>query len=405
MSKRGVRDSDQGHPPAERLLLTEAAFLSYDAKSPPGSRDPLQKRLLSWARGVASRLEEGHVFVEPFPVHAPSHDDIHFVRDATARAELDTYARDSIHQILAAPIEQRHAALSVTLSAEGVAVSVEVSPTAMFDVKNLRARLDDPVRALELVGVLESLAEPFAWRCGRDDETSLVGLGADELRACLERMQHANDRLWIGWRVPRELAVKHADELDEQLEDALVALSSIYQLVLWSRHNDLLGLVVERVSERNLRAKGEDATRRRPKSRNKSRSSSKPPPTIEEQSDDLATHDGEDAAPDDAQGNHAAEPAAWPLRRRAVMLPTRKRMAHATEVDLSAPIEKGTRVRVMGGPFTGMVGVVQEIDAKGGAKVMLGLLAARVPVKDLLASREGKERPKLSSSHRRFGRP
>ena len=72
-----------------------------------------------------------------------------------------------------------------------------------------------------------------------------------------------------------------------------------------------------------------------------------------------------------------------------------------TEVDPSAPVEKGTRVRVLAGPFVGKVGVVQELDGKGGARVMLGLLATRLDVKDLIASAEGRERPGLSTSHRK----
>jgi hypothetical protein len=40
------------------------------------------------------------------------------------------------------------------------------------------------------------------------------------------------------------------------------------------------------------------------------------------------------------------------------------------------------RVRIGKGPFAGKVGTVQEID-KGVAKVLLGLMAARVDVADL----------------------
>jgi hypothetical protein len=64
-------------------------------------------------------------------------------------------------------------------------------------------------------------------------------------------------------------------------------------------------------------------------------------------------------------------------------------------------IEKGTRVRVLEGAFSGKVGVVQEVDGKGGARVMLGLLAVRVDVKDLVRCTEGRHRPILSSSYRK----
>jgi transcription antitermination factor NusG len=71
-----------------------------------------------------------------------------------------------------------------------------------------------------------------------------------------------------------------------------------------------------------------------------------------------------------------------------------------TDVDPSVPIEKGTRVRVLAGPFANKVGVVQEIDGKGRAHVRLGLLGATLPLRDLVASAES-SRPRLTSSHRR----
>jgi ribosomal protein L24 len=64
-------------------------------------------------------------------------------------------------------------------------------------------------------------------------------------------------------------------------------------------------------------------------------------------------------------------------------------------------IEKGTRVQVLTGPFRGKLGVVQEIEPGGVARVMLGLLATHVDTKDLIAAAEGKDRPALASSHRK----
>src|SRR5208282_1812265 len=45
--------------------------------------------------------------------------------------------------------------------------------------------------------------------------------------------------------------------------------------------------------------------------------------------------------------------------------------------------ERGARVSVLKGPFAGKVGVVQELDGKGGARVMLGLLPVRLDLKNL----------------------
>ena len=59
----------------------------------------------------------------------------------------------------------------------------------------------------------------------------------------------------------------------------------------------------------------------------------------------------------------------------------------------------GAKVRVLGGPFAGRLGVISELDGKGGARVTLGLLSARVLLENLgLASDYA--RPSLKSSHR-----
>jgi hypothetical protein len=63
-------------------------------------------------------------------------------------------------------------------------------------------------------------------------------------------------------------------------------------------------------------------------------------------------------------------------------------------------LERGARVRVLAGPFAGKVGVVKDVDGRGRAQVMLGLLATRIDVRDLSTSNAGR-RPTLGSSHRK----
>jgi hypothetical protein len=63
--------------------------------------------------------------------------------------------------------------------------------------------------------------------------------------------------------------------------------------------------------------------------------------------------------------------------------------------------EVGAKVRALGGPFAGRIGVISKLDGKGGARVTFGLLSARVPLHDLgpfvLSAR-----PSLKTSHRRL---
>ena len=66
----------------------------------------------------------------------------------------------------------------------------------------------------------------------------------------------------------------------------------------------------------------------------------------------------------------------------------------------SETLEVGARVRVLGGPFAGRVGVISELDGKGGARVTLGLLSARVLLENLRPIGD-MSRPALRSSHHR----
>jgi hypothetical protein len=64
-------------------------------------------------------------------------------------------------------------------------------------------------------------------------------------------------------------------------------------------------------------------------------------------------------------------------------------------------MEKGARVKVLRGPFLEKIGVVAELDGRGSARVLLGLLSTRIEVSDLALVPEGRERPSLQTSHRR----
>ncbi len=89
------------------------------------------------------------------------------------------------------------------------------------------------------------------------------------------------------------------------------------------------------------------------------------------------------------EAGHARRP---PLRRRPI-LASRSRARGA------GAIEKGAAVRATEGPFAGQSGVVQELDGRGGARVLFGLLAVRVDLAQLVPA--SGRRPVLSSSHRK----
>ena len=230
---------------------------------------------------------------------------------------------------------------------------------------------------------------------------------ADDVRAILDDSQRNGRPLWIGWSIKREVALQHATELEEQLADALVALAHVYKLIAWAPDNDLAYAGRRRAWRAGL-ARNEERRERR-EERRKRRSTRKVPVRIEgsrREREDARRVVKDPEAPVSKRENvedeqkDAAPPRVAPPRRPVLPSTMRARGARVTEVDPKAPIEKGTSVRVLTGPFANKVGVVQSIDGNGRARVRLGLLAATVEIRDLVANTEG-SRPRLSSSHRR----
>ena len=398
---------------------------------PAAQRRALRNRIEAWARGIVPRLEELGLAIE---VVVPDEVDQHissraprsiaqrviFVRDQFGRSSVPRIAPD------VDPL-RGHAYLALTIDSVHVEVALEVCPEAEADVKNLRARLGDPTRLLELTTLFETLPQEFAIGViGVPSFPRAENASADDVRALLDDSQRSGRALWVGWSVKREVALAHSSDLDEQLADALVVLAHAYKLLAWAPDNDLIG-AGRRGAWRAGRARNEERRERGREERRKRRNVRKKPVRIEgtrrEREDarrllTVAEREGAGPASRASGARHVSEETAAtteagdrgregtrsvPPRRPMLQTMMRARGARpalSTEVDPKAPIEKGTRVRVLAGPFANKVGIVQELDSKGRARVRLGLLAATLDLKDLVASTEG-TRPMLGSSHRR----
>jgi hypothetical protein len=312
--------------------------------------------------------------------------------------------------------------LTLALDARShVEVALQLPPQ---DLPALRARLGDAERALELTTVIEALPEQFeTGPAGEGGGILASGASADQLRALLERVERKRQTLWLGWRVSRVAALAHAALLDELLEDALVALGGLLALVAWtpasaadprpvhparrdrSRHEKEPG-----AGKRSNGSHGNSATRgaeggpgpqrnkRRPRARVRNQGEGDPEGEPETERESRISATNEEAAPSKLPRVANLRVPLRPGFRPRALAP---RGSHESAVDPRAPIDKGARVRVLEGPFAGKVGVVQERDGRGGARVMLGPLALRLDLKDVVACAEGQVRPLLSSSHRK----
>jgi hypothetical protein len=399
--------------PDDTLHLTSADLDAYlpDRATSNAYTEPrlaLKQRMLGWARGVVARLAELGV-----PVEVAASDEhpslrngrrvdsqrVFFCRDTAARWEIER--RLDKARLLAGPLgdpapHQRHAFLQLRVDSQKVEVSAEIHPDAWVDLKNLRARLMDPALTLELVSALEALPEQFTIGLAGTESGRAPASRAtsDSLRELLALAGAEGKGLWLGWTVPRDVAVAHSELLDEQLQDALAALGTIQKLVAWAADNDLFDLGRDRGSRPDPEPERETATHaaaaRRPRRERESGEtreiSRESEPTTEE--------------PPPVAVTEPPRPARHPHEARAVpRILSRKPLV--TEVDPNVVVEKGTRVQVLAGPFRGKIGIVQELEPGGVARVMLGLLATHVDTKDLIAAAEGKDRPALASSHRK----
>ncbi|MBX3232717.1 MAG: hypothetical protein KIT84_43925 [Labilithrix sp.] len=409
------------------LKLTSADFDAFleprgtPARHPQPSaaaqRRVLRERIESWARLLASRLAD---MALPVEVVVPDEVEQHlssgaprtiaqrvmFVRDAFARSSVPRTEPELD------PLRS-HAYLALTIDSVHVAVSLELNPEAEADVKNLRARIADPTALLELTTLLEMMPDEFAIGVlGVPHFPRAQNATAEDIRALLDDSQRSRRPLWMGWSVKREMALAHANEIDELLADALVAIALAYKLIAWAPDNDLID-ATRRGAWRARRARAEERRERGREERRQRRQSVRKGPVRKEgtrrEREDARRRIEPEAIPskrsDEVREEAAKTKQAAPAPPRRPILPTslRARGARAAATEVAAPshaIEKGTKVRVLAGPFSNRLGVVEELAPKERARVRLGLLVTTLDLKDLAPAADG-SRPMLASSHRR----
>lgn len=450
------------------------AYLPEKATSKAYSRPRLEvkQRALAWGRRILERLSVLGIQAD---IHAsdehPSHRNknhidcqwLFFWRDEKARAELDRLLQQgrSISEEIDDPSPYtRHAFLALRLDSKTVEVCFAVHPAAKVDVDNLKARLSAGARegaetgpsplAAEFTRALKALPEQFMIGVHESDRTACSTATPEAITDMLEHAAAGQTPLWIGWSIPRETALEHADILDEQLEDALAALAPIYKLVAWSRENDHVALDqrISGLEEERARAHAEttaqferwqaeqEAQRERSRQLAQARSAEespryvKPRPPLghsppfgapggrrpsldtlfkapgkeEQRAPHTPANKGEHAELEAAPKRPAKEPPAPPHERKPTAEPRQNSGAHTPAQSAPAAsnaLEKGARVRVKSGAFADKIGAISELDGRGGARVLLGLLSTRLELSELEPAPEERQRPALQSSHRK----
>lgn len=415
------------------LRLSAADFDAFlDRAGRSSARTELRARALTWARGVVERLAELGLGVEASATQPAAGAEglrVFFWRDSGARGELERLIdhKKTLAAALAGPAnDHKHALLALTIDAARVEVSFEVHPAAWVDARNLRARLAEPEGVLELTGALEGLPEEFAIGLASGMlRRPAMEARAEQIRELVIRSATDQTPVWVGWSVPRNVAVRHSAQLDELLEGAIVALGPVYKVVAWASDNDLLVVGREweahsaaRERARDKRERDREWERRKregltprggggkSKTAKTAKAAAAKPVSAarKEERDPKSLKRAPFPAPAKRADLRLSTSAQKRPRLSRPTLPSLRSMASrgsVTDVDPNRGIGKGSLVQVLSGPFVGREGTVQELDGKGFARVLLGLLATRVPVTDLIASSGKGGRGALATSHRK----
>ena len=372
-----------------------STVLSLDAEDFDDPSDALQARLARFGNAVHARLlDEGFTAQMTLP-RAGS------LRFTPPGSDVETLA------------------LGVDVNAFGIDVALRVPtvPITGRDYRNLSARMLDPESALVLGGALESLPDPFA--CGPAGEVRRIRapLRTDTIREMLERAAATGVPFWVGVFLSRQAVLDNAQSIDEELEDAVSALTTVARLITWTDDNDFIRREPARARNRGHAAEARGGpgeaplsgdTRGGSKDRDDRLSTKQLRDSIENEANELDEQDDGDldALEASVRPPPVAEMPAM-LRRNAVVMPPRRgvlrRNAQRIEVDASAAVERGSKVRVLSGPFRDRVGIVSDLDSRGRARVVLGLFSTVCETKDLIVAREG-ARPTLVSHRKLPGR-
>jgi hypothetical protein len=378
-------------PSRRALLFTRTDF---DLRGRGSMDEDLRERLSHWATSVQERLAELGLALELAVVDGKlGPPGVVFVRSSRQREQALKVARAQKldYRPLFAGVFAENAKLQLRLTHATVEARLELPASALVDIHNLRAKMKNPEGLLAVTSVVEALPEQFWAGVEGGSQGPVSRITGRELREWVDEAVGLSATLFFGWTLPKDLAVAQKAEIGGLLEDAFSALGSLYDTLAWSETNDFF-------SGQKRRARPESPREGAKSKRSRKGRRPKDEPFVDE-GEPVSTDDSP-APSDAAQSQKANRADPLFLRKRPIL----RRAPQDADTDPKLPIEKGTRICVLRGPFSGKVGVVQELDGKGGARVLFGLLAARLRVSDLVAFRDrsGKNsRQKLMSSHRR----
>ncbi len=350
-----------------------------------------------------------------------------FSRDEGAQKKLaeiiDTERTLAANLADPAPL-YRHVFLGVAVDCEHLEIGLRMHHDAWVDRKNLLTLLateDGRCHFLDLLGTL-----PGHYEVGLvgGEIGPASGFDMDRLEDLTTRFGEGGGFLFVGARLPRDQVPVLGPEVEGVLVETMRLLVPVYHFVAWSPENDV-------VSMDNLVARREDAIRQAREQFGAQREEREARRAIEQQESQQRLEDLEErtrlqqewrarerfarraaariAAEAEAQGEGASGPSpparlAQPVRQAATPpaaalppaatapQPVRKEPADRPRAERpprvaperAADVRVGDRVEVGSGFLKGRMGIVQEIDDRGGVRIAFGALTSRLDRADVV---------------------
>jgi transcription antitermination factor NusG len=246
-------------------------YLPHKWKSNVFNRERLEvkQKLLGLAReagGALTAADGSPLFIESSVEHPAlwNHkqveaQSIYFSRNEAARKELDGIIdrQKPIASLLDDPTPQRnHLFLAVTLTHEGLELSLKLHPDARVDRQNLERKIEDHFECDRLLGLLSDLSAGYRIGITPSLRPLTEITSVDALRTIVAELPPASGAgpvslpgqvpvphlFYVGRLLPRDGAGGDAATVARWAADGLAELLPIFRFIAWSRDNDYVSM-------------------------------------------------------------------------------------------------------------------------------------------------------------------
>ncbi len=305
----------------------------------------------------------------------------------------------------------RHAFLALRLDHGSLRVGFHLHGNAWVDQHNLRNKLAQPELREQLIELVRELPQPITVGLSGGEPRPAGEVAPGELVEMVEALAEQDETfLLVSLELDRATVLEMGGELSGYLLPRMKGFAAVYRFVAWSPENNFVSSDAEFQKQRAVRGerRGEleaAAARRREVMEEKRKHEAEARKELEElfrreaasraaapprrprppRTGDEGPGRDKRFQPPRKDRDRPRPPSERTVpKRRGKEKPPPKRPGPIPTPETPIPIETGHQVRVSKGPLAGQVGLVQEVDAKGTARVMVGLLATRIPLEDLI---------------------